>query len=127
MDTTYIRITVPVTIGIRFKHFLSYYKHQIRKRPNLEFFAEPEPNRTSYFVLPNRNEPKRTETEPNFCAYDLRSYELKLIKVLAELANLNHCAVSFLSRAAVNLSLYNSSPVMKGIEFWRLVMSLQGK
>ena len=27
----------------------------------------------------------------------------------AELANLNHCAVPFLSRAAVNLSLYDSN------------------
>ena len=28
-------------------------------------------------------------------------------KVLAELANLNHCALPFLSRAAVNLCWYN--------------------
>ena len=87
-----------------------------RKRPNLEFFAEPEPNRTSDFFA-----------EPNFCTYDLRSYQLKLIKMRAELANLNHRAVLFLSRTAVNLSLYNSSPVMKCIEFWRSVMSLQRK
>ena len=83
----------------------------------------PNPNRTEpnlRFFLPNR-------TEPNFCAYDLRSYQLKLIKMRAELANLNHCAIPFLSRAAVNLSLYNSSPVMKWIEFWRSVMSLQRK
>ena len=53
----------------------------IRKRPNHEFFAEPEPNRT---------EPPIFFAEPNFCAYDLRSYQLKLIKMLAELANLNH-------------------------------------
>ena len=77
-----------------------------RKRPNQEFFAEPEPNRTELPIFFCR-------TEPNFCAYDLRSYELKLIKVLAELANLNHCAVPFLSRATLNLSLYNSSPVIK--------------
>ena len=76
----------------------------IKKRPNQEFFAEPELNRTFDFFC---------RTESNFCAYDLRSYELKLIEVPAELANLNHCAVPFLSRAAVNLSLYNSSPVMK--------------
>ena len=82
-----------------------------RKRLNQELFAEPEP--PIFFAEPNRTEPNRTETEPNFCAYDLRSYELKLIKVFAELANLNHCAVPFLSRTAVNLSLYNSSPVMK--------------
>ena len=69
----------------------------------------------------------RTETEPNFCAYDLRSYQLKLIKMRDELPNLNHCAVPFLSRAAIDLSLYNSSPVMKGIEFWRSVMRLQRK
>ena len=77
----------------------------IRKRPNQEFFAEPEPNLRSF--LPNR-----TFVYMN---YDLvlRSYQLKLIKMLAELANLNHCAVPFLSRAAVNLNLYNSSPVMK--------------
>ena len=80
----------------------------IRKRPNQEFFAEPEPNLRVFFAEPNQ-----TETEPNFCAYDLRSYEFKLIKVLAELTNLNHRAVRFLSRAAVNLSLYNSSPVIK--------------
>ena len=34
------------------------------------------------------------------------SYQLKLIKMRAELANLNHCAVQFLSRAAVNLCWY---------------------
>ena len=78
---------------IYFIHTLYIYP-SIRKRPNQEFFAEP--NRT--FVHMN---------------YDLRSYQLKLIKMLAELANLNHCAVPFLSRATVNLSLYNSSPVMK--------------
>ena len=50
-----------------------------RKRPNQEFFAAPEPNRTSNFFC---------RTEPNFCAYDLHSYQLKLTKVLAELANL---------------------------------------
>ena len=76
----------------------------IRKRPNQEFFAEPEPNRTSDFFC---------RTEPNFCTYDLSSHQLKLIKMRGELANLNHCAVPFLSRTAVNLSLYNSSPVMK--------------
>ena len=54
--------------------------------------------------------PNRTFVHMN---YDLRSYQLKLIKMLAELANLNHCAVPFLSRAAVNLSLYNSNPVIK--------------
>ena len=64
---------------------------RIRKRPNKEFFAEPKPNRT--FVHMN---------------YDLRSYHLKLIKMRAELANLNHCAAPFLSRAAVDLSLYES-------------------
>ena len=31
------------------------------------------------------------------------TYQLKLTKMRAELANLNHCAVPFLSRAAVNL------------------------
>ena len=30
-------------------------------------------------------------------------YQLKLIKMLAELTNLNHRAVTFLSRATVNL------------------------
>ena len=89
-----------------------------RKRSNQEFVVEPEPNRTSDFFC---------RTEPNFCAFDLRSYQLKLIKMLAELANLNHYAAPFLSRAAVNLSLYNSSPVMKLIEFWRSVMSLKKK
>ena len=33
-------------------------------------------------------------------------YQHKLIKMRAELANLNHCAVPFLSRAAVNLCWY---------------------
>ena len=80
----------------------------IRKTPTHEFFAKPEPNRTSDFFC--RTEPNRTFVHMN---YDLRSYQLKLIKMLVELANLNHCAVPFLSRAAVNLSLYNSCPVMK--------------
>ena len=35
------------------------------------------------------------------------SYQLKLIKMHAILANLNHCAVPFLSRAAVNLCRYD--------------------
>ena len=72
-------------------------------------------DRTRNF-LPNPNRPNLRffcRTEPNFCAYDLRSHQLKLIKMRAELANLNHCAVPFLSCTAVNLSLYNSSPVMK--------------
>ena len=34
------------------------------------------------------------------------SYQLKLKKMSAELANLNHCAAPFLSRAAVNLYWY---------------------
>ena len=34
------------------------------------------------------------------------SYQLKLTKMRAELANLNHCAVSFLSRATANLYWY---------------------
>ena len=36
----------------------------------------------------------------------VRLYQLKLIKMSASLANLNHCAVPFLSRAAVNLCWY---------------------
>ena len=36
--------------------------------------------------------------------YNVQSYLLKLIKMRAELANLNHCAVTFLSGAVVNLS-----------------------
>ena len=81
-----------------------------RKRQNQEFFAEPEPNRTSDFFCRTEPKPNRTFVHMN---YDLRSYQLKLIKMLAELVNLNHCAVPFLSRSAVNLSLYNNSPVMK--------------
>ena len=34
------------------------------------------------------------------------SYQLKLIKMSSKLANLNNCAVPFLSRAAVNLRWY---------------------
>ena len=34
-------------------------------------------------------------------------YQFKLIKMRAELVKLNHCAVPFLSRAAVNLSWYD--------------------
>ena len=34
--------------------FLVYIYIYIRKRPNQEFFAEPEPNRTSDYFLPNR-------------------------------------------------------------------------
>ena len=76
-------------------------------------------NDRTWNFLPNlnRTEPLIFFAEPNFCAYDLRSYQLKLIKMRAELANLNHCEVLFLSRAAINLSLYNSSPVMKWTEF----------
>ena len=37
---------------------------------------------------------------------DVLSYQLKLIKMRAELANLNVCAVPFLSRAAVNFCWY---------------------
>ena len=35
------------------------------------------------------------------------SYQLKLIKMRAEFASLNPCAVPFLSRAGVNLSWYD--------------------
>ena len=38
------------------------------------------------------------------------SYQLKLMKMRAGLANINHCAVPFLRRAAVNLSWYDSIP-----------------
>ena len=34
------------------------------------------------------------------------SYQLELIKMRAEFVNLNHCAVPFLRRAAVNLRWY---------------------
>ena len=40
------------------------------------------------------------------------SYQLKLKKMREELAGLNHCAVPFLSRAAVNLSWYDSTADM---------------
>ena len=39
----------------------------------------------------------------------IQSYQLQLIKMRSGLANLNHYAVPFLSRAAVNLSWYDSS------------------
>ena len=39
----------------------------------------------------------------------LISYQLQLIKMRAEVASLNHCAVPFLSRAAVNLSWHYST------------------
>ena len=35
---------------------------------------------------------------------------IELEKMRAELANLNHCAVPFLNRAAVNLSWYDNHP-----------------
>ena len=38
-----------------------------------------------------------------YCTYHMISYQLKLIEMRAELANLNNCAVPFLSRAAANL------------------------
>ena len=38
--------------------------------------------------------------------YTILSYQLKLIKMCAKLANLNHCAVPFLSRAGANLCWY---------------------
>ena len=47
-----------------------------RKQPNQEFFAESNRNRTE-------PKPNRTFVHMN---YDLRSYQLKLIKMLAELA-----------------------------------------
>ena len=34
-------------------------------------------------------------------------------KMSAELANLNHCAVPFLSHAAVNLSWYDTTPIVE--------------
>ena len=43
-------------------------------------------------------------------AFVILSYQLKLTKMLAELTNLNHCAVPFLSRAAVNLWWYDYTP-----------------
>ena len=47
--------------------------------------------------------------------YLLISYQLKLIKVRAELPNLNNCAVLFLSLAAVNLSWYDSTYLQRYI------------
>ena len=40
------------------------------------------------------------------------SYQLKLIKMSAKLANLNHCAVSFLSRADSNLCWYDTDSII---------------
>ena len=40
--------------------------------------------------------------------FNVQSYQLKFIKMRVELANRNHCAVPFLSSAAVNLSWYDS-------------------
>ena len=68
---------------------LYVYSVHIRNDRTRNFL--PNPNRTEppiFFAESNR-----TETEPNSCAHDLRSYQLKLIKMRAELANLNHCAV----------------------------------
>ena len=42
----------------------------------------------------------------------ITSYQLKLIKMRAELANLNHCAVPFLSRADVNLCWYYTTFIL---------------
>ena len=53
------------------------------------------------------------------CNVYVLSYLLKLIKMRAKLANLNHCAVSLLSRAAVNLCWYFnivSTPAV-GVDF----------
>ena len=44
------------------------------------------------------------------CRADSR---IKLKKIRAELANLNHCAVPFLSLAAVNFSWYDSTGCSK--------------
>ena len=46
------------------------------------------------------------------------SYQLKLIKMLAELANLNNCAVPFLSRAVVNhhtFTVYRKYTFLKNV------------
>ena len=45
--------------------------------------------------------------ESHFSCPDIILYQLKLMKMRAKLANLNDCAVPFLSRAAVNLCWYN--------------------
>ena len=42
----------------------------------------------------------------SYRTFDIVSYQLNMKKMRTELANLNHCAVPFLSRAAVNLSWY---------------------
>ena len=39
--------------------------------------------------------------------YIVLSYQLKLIKLRAKFADLNHCGVPILSRAAVNLCRYD--------------------
>ena len=44
-----------------------------------------------------------------YILYTIWSYQLKLMKMRAELANLNHCAVPFLSCAVVNLSWKDSN------------------
>ena len=45
------------------------------------------------------------------CHILILSYQLRLKKMRAELANLNHYAVPFSNRAAVNLSWYDSTIV----------------
>ena len=51
--------------------------------------------------------------------YDMLSCQLKMIKMRAELTNLNICAVPFLSRAAVNLCWYDISEIRS---YWPLLI-----
>ena len=58
-------------------------------------------------VVPGRGPYMGRAVQMNIMIYYMPSYHLKLIKMRAKLANLNDCAVSFLSRAAVNLCWYD--------------------
>ena len=54
------------------------------------------------------------------------SYQLKLVKMRAELANLNHCVVHFLSRAAVNLCWYYYNNKTFILDSWpHIVIAIQ--
>ena len=63
---------------------------------------ESDDKQSDHYFLENCTNYNRGDT----AGYEVLSYQLKLIKMRAKLASVNHCAVPFLSRAVVNLCRY---------------------
>ena len=82
------------------------------------------PNPLMFTLPPDYSENLDPDAVLRVSVYLILSYQLKLIEMRAKLANLNHCAVPFLSRAVVNLSWYDRTLYTYTIHYCLLLFML---